>query len=486
MDKLWWYSTMRENRNFNDLNKEQVLQEFKDEYIAIDILLPVAQNSVKVFVENYFWIKFLPKVAMAFLGVIIGQITALNTAITISGVYIEKKPQDQFKFKLNYKSLKRFHLNFIIEAAKITKAFASALLHFKNKNAKDEKGEKLTKEEEEKEGKFKDELLYEMSKLTIHSLTMKNFLQVAYNSIDTKSTIESWQAVALPDEVYDYYQPLLNKSGHALVKELQTLTEQKMTLPSKINSQNFEKLWSLFQKEGFKDIVRGKEKTILDIYSKNFDGDDPFNYDEKNQAKDFGAKKMGESYSRGYVIPHEQIFQDQSTFLNDAHLIFPVDTWTKQTINQKHIGIVIEKNLDSLANGAKIGFNDDKQIVYEPDDAFKGDISRAYLYFAIKYTNGISNKKQQIFIDQFPFFKDFKILEIINDWHENFDPVDQYDLNRNQEIFEFQKNRNPFIDIPYLNKWIWNDNYRRIPLFFKKAITVPDIWPEIFKKIVSI
>jgi endonuclease I len=39
-------------------------------------------------------------------------------------------------------------------------------------------------------------------------------------------------------------------------------------------------------------------------------------------------------------------------------------------------------------------------------------------------------------------------------WH-NDDPVDDIEINRNNEIFIVQGNRNPFIDYPDFVKAIW-------------------------------
>ena len=37
------------------------------------------------------------------------------------------------------------------------------------------------------------------------------------------------------------------------------------------------------------------------------------------------------------------------------------------------------------------------------------------------------------------------VLNILKRWHKN-DPVSEKEQNRNQQVFDFQGNRNPFID----------------------------------------
>ena len=43
------------------------------------------------------------------------------------------------------------------------------------------------------------------------------------------------------------------------------------------------------------------------------------------------------------------------------------------------------------------------------------------------------------------------------DWHRN-DPPDDFEMNRNNVIYTWQFNRNPFIDQPDLVEYIWGDN----------------------------
>ena len=42
------------------------------------------------------------------------------------------------------------------------------------------------------------------------------------------------------------------------------------------------------------------------------------------------------------------------------------------------------------------------------------------------------------------------------EWHAQ-DPVDDFELNRNNVIYSYQRNRNPFIDHPELVDYLWGD-----------------------------
>jgi hypothetical protein len=42
-------------------------------------------------------------------------------------------------------------------------------------------------------------------------------------------------------------------------------------------------------------------------------------------------------------------------------------------------------------------------------------------------------------------------------WHKD-DPADDYEMNRNNVVYTWQNNRNPFIDLPELVSYIWGEN----------------------------
>ena len=83
--------------------------------------------------------------------------------------------------------------------------------------------------------------------------------------------------------------------------------------------------------------------------------------------------------------------------------------------------------------------------------SFKGDVARSIFYMAIRY-NGLS------VVDGYPDGNvgEFGDLATLLEWHEN-DPPDDFEMNRNNVVYTWQKNRNPFIDQPELVDYIWGD-----------------------------
>jgi len=83
--------------------------------------------------------------------------------------------------------------------------------------------------------------------------------------------------------------------------------------------------------------------------------------------------------------------------------------------------------------------------------SFKGDVARSVLYMQIRY-NGLS------IVNGYPSTTgQMGDLATILDWHRN-DPPDDYEMNRNNIVYNWQFNRNPFIDQPDLVEYIWGTN----------------------------
>jgi hypothetical protein len=83
--------------------------------------------------------------------------------------------------------------------------------------------------------------------------------------------------------------------------------------------------------------------------------------------------------------------------------------------------------------------------------SFRGDVARSVLYMEIRYNglevvNGFVTTTGQL-----------GDLATLLDWHRN-DPPDDFEMNRNNIVYNWQKNRNPFIDQPLMVEYIWGTN----------------------------
>ncbi|BCR35463.1 endonuclease I family protein [Mariniplasma anaerobium] len=86
---------------------------------------------------------------------------------------------------------------------------------------------------------------------------------------------------------------------------------------------------------------------------------------------------------------------------------------------------------------------------YAPRDEVKGDIARILFYMEVMYD--IYN-----LINGTPEVYQMAMLDTLVAWHD-FDPVDTFESHRNDTIFGFQGNRNPFIDYPDFYQMIYDE-----------------------------
>ncbi|WP_413364806.1 endonuclease [Lysinibacillus sp. 3P01SB] len=93
---------------------------------------------------------------------------------------------------------------------------------------------------------------------------------------------------------------------------------------------------------------------------------------------------------------------------------------------------------------------------FEPPDHVKGDVARILFYMATRYEKGdrvdlelnekVSNGKN-------PYHGK---LSVLLQWHKQ-DPVSDFEKKRNEVIYKWQGNRNPFIDHPEWVEMIWGN-----------------------------
>ncbi|WP_299527477.1 endonuclease [uncultured Lutibacter sp.] len=218
-------------------------------------------------------------------------------------------------------------------------------------------------------------------------------------------------------------------------------------------------LWDTYQTSD-RDIYYENDGTILDMYSENPTGADPYNYTYSTDQCG-GYSNEGDCYNREHIIP-QSVFSEQSPMVSDAHFIIPTDgkvnglrsafphgvvgTATSTTLNGSKLG-------SGLNSGYSAGYTG---TVFEPIDEFKGDIARMYFYFATRYENLVSGWSSYDMFDGTSnkvFTEPF--LTILMTWHTN-DPVSTREIDRNNAIYARQNNRNPFIDHPEYVAQIWS------------------------------
>lgn len=85
---------------------------------------------------------------------------------------------------------------------------------------------------------------------------------------------------------------------------------------------------------------------------------------------------------------------------------------------------------------------------WEPRDEVKGDVARMIFYMMVRYegTDGEPDLEVVDWVNSAPEPHHGKYSALYQ-WHQD-DPPDAFEINRNEVIYSYQNNRNPFIDHP--------------------------------------
>ncbi len=120
---------------------------------------------------------------------------------------------------------------------------------------------------------------------------------------------------------------------------------------------------------------------------------------------------------------------------SDMHHLFPTDSRANSTRgNFDFAEVSSNKNLvNCTASKSGASVTSGGNNYFEPPMEHKGNVARALFYFAVRYKMTM-NPAQEAFLRK---------------WNDQ-DPVDDAEMERNNQIEKLQGDRNPFIDFPNL------------------------------------
>lgn len=155
------------------------------------------------------------------------------------------------------------------------------------------------------------------------------------------------------------------------------------------------------------------------------------------QSNKFSASAPG--WNREHVWPKSLGGYQTSGPGADLHHIRPDDVTTNSDRENKKYGNVTggTKSTGTLASGIVGGTYN--TTYFEPLDNVKGDVARIVLYMYARYGGDYSKCSNINNI--------FQSVEVLLEWCE-MDPVDTWEMGRNDVVQSIQGNRNVFIDYP--------------------------------------
>lgn len=217
------------------------------------------------------------------------------------------------------------------------------------------------------------------------------------------------------------------------------------------------------------DYDASNDTILLDMYSNNPTGTTAYHYTKENLISSAGVEGLG--YNREHMMPQSS-FNSNYPMYSDLFFVIPTDARINQRRSNYPYGIAGSTNFHTFTNGSKISTNGTPNSgytgrVYEPHSEFKGDIARSLLYYVVRYEgklnsfnfyNGTSPANDTSPLDgtEEKAYEDWFLTMLLH-WHNN-DPVSPKEIDRNNIVYEIQKNRNPFIDHPEWVNAIWSQN----------------------------
>jgi endonuclease I len=217
----------------------------------------------------------------------------------------------------------------------------------------------------------------------------------------------------------------------------------------------YKALWTHFQTTDKKE--NGK---VWDMYSNKRD----FEF-VTDQDKGSGGTTEGEYYNREHSWPNSWFGAKVMPMYTDLHHMYPTDKLVNNKRANNPFGETNGETFKSANEFSKLGkctYPGYEGTVFEPNGLYKGDFARTYFYMVTCYEEKLpdwytnySESRPTLDGKTYPGLSDWQ-LEMLLKWAKN-DPVSDKETNRNNAVWEIQNNRNPFIDYPELERFIWGD-----------------------------
>ncbi|MEZ9196778.1 endonuclease [Shewanella sp. 10N.286.54.B9] len=209
---------------------------------------------------------------------------------------------------------------------------------------------------------------------------------------------------------------------------------------------SYKQVWSTLT---YADQDPADDKKVIEIYT----GESISKYD--NQTSGSGAGK----WNREHVWAKSHGFPSDSQWgYTDAHHLRPSDPGINTARSNNDFGACSDTGEEVLFNGVGTGNYLNKTTdCWEPRDEVKGDVARMIMYMDTRYQGtdtATTNMPDLIVVDRLTTTAEdseplIGTLCTLYAWNK-LDAVDTYEQNRNNQVYKYQGNRNPFIDRPEL------------------------------------
>lgn len=243
-------------------------------------------------------------------------------------------------------------------------------------------------------------------------------------------------ALALPAQ--SYYTSIDGKQGGATLK-----TALYNLLKNHTRISYGSSTWSCFAST---DLVQGTSNQVADMYSSTvrYYGSDGSAVSGMNIEHSFPKSWWGGTKNDAYC---------------DLHHLNPSDASANSAKSNYPLGVVGTVKFDNGVTkvGTPSGESGGASYVFEPADEYKGDFARAYFYMVTCYQDFTFTNTSMVYENSaYPTLKPWAV-QLLLQWARQ-DPVSKKEVARNEAVYGFQKNRNPYIDYPRIMEYVWGDS----------------------------
>lgn len=287
-----------------------------------------------------------------------------------------------------------------------------------------------------------EEMIIKLSNLAAPNYSLNNNLRIRVIDNDFKTAsygtpLNPTYGTVIKTNTSGYYDRLNNKAGVALKQAMQDIIAEEGVVRAQTysdlidvlkeadqNPANSNEVWLVYKEVGrakldfqLTSLSTGKWNREH-VFPRSRGGFYNIKFDELADGKDIYWNTTADSLRHGN---------------SDAHALRAADGPENSRRNNQFYGV-----------GAYTG----------PSGTlgkFRGDVARSIFFMAVRY-NGLS------VVNGYPETNpgEFGDLATLLDWHRN-DPADDFEMNRNNVIYAWQYNRNPFIDYPDLVEHLWGN-----------------------------
>lgn len=238
-----------------------------------------------------------------------------------------------------------------------------------------------------------------------------------------------------------YYNDAQSKTGEELKLALNSIIKGHVEFPYTSTSTD---TWDILK---VADRDPSNSNNVIGIYS-GFSMDGPAEY------------ASGSGWSREHVWAQSRgEFGTTRGAGTDCHHLRAEDVSTNSARSNRNFDECTTPYIDGSGtySGATESFTSSTEFVWKPRAEVKGDVARMLFYMATRYEG--ENSEPDLELVEELQASDSKAplhakLSTLLQWHTE-DPVSQAEQDRNDVIYGYQGNRNPFIDHPEYVASIW-------------------------------